>query len=62
MKTKFSIPLLPIFVVLTILKLAGVISWSWFWISAIIWMPVAFVLFMMMVGALAIVFGGAKLK
>lgn len=33
-----------LFIVFLILKLCGVITWSWWWVTAPLWGPVAFVL------------------
>lgn len=41
------------------LRLTGVIQWSWFWVLAPIWGPVAFGL--VVVITLAVAFGGAML-
>lgn len=42
------------------LKLAHLIDWSWWWVTAPIWIPIAIILFVgilsMIVGALAIYF------
>lgn len=35
-----------------ILKLIGVISWSWWWILAPIWIPFALALFFMFIGGI----------
>lgn len=32
-----------LFLIFMILKLCGVISWSWWWITAPIWIPVAII-------------------
>ena len=41
-KTSGSIGILTIlFVVFLVLKLVGVISWSWWWVTAPLWMPLA---------------------
>lgn len=35
-------PLLPVlFVVFLVLKLCGVIAWSWLWVTAPLWVPIA---------------------
>ena len=33
-----------LFIAFLILKLCNVISWSWWWVTAPLWMPVAFVI------------------
>jgi ABC-type polysaccharide/polyol phosphate export permease len=39
------------------LKLAGVIDWSWWWVTSPIWIPLAvFAVFMVILGVLALVF------
>lgn len=44
-----------LFIVFLVLKLCGVISWSWWWVCAPVWMPVALVLIMFIVGCIVIV-------
>ncbi len=36
-----------IFVVFLILKLTGLINWSWWWVTAPIWIPVGIVLILL---------------
>lgn len=45
-KTSISIHLSgsPLFIVFLVLKLTSVISWSWWWITAPIWMPIGITL------------------
>lgn len=38
-----------LFVVFLVLKLCGVIDWSWWWVTAPIWIPVAFCLLIIIV-------------
>ena len=40
-----------LFIVFLILKLTGVIAWSWWWVTSPLWIPLVFTL-----GVLAIVF------
>lgn len=42
--------LLYLTVILVVLKLAGIVDWSWIWILAPLWMPVAIVLGIAVVG------------
>lgn len=44
-----------LFLVFLILKLCGVISWSWWWVFAPLWIPIAFVLVMLLVGFIIVV-------
>jgi hypothetical protein len=37
-----------LFVVFLILKLTNVIAWSWWWVTAPIWIPVGFWLFILL--------------
>lgn len=38
---RFSFPLLSVvFVVFLVLKLCNVIAWSWWWVTAPLWMPI----------------------
>lgn len=43
-----------LFIVFLILKLCGVIGWSWWWVTAPLWIPAAFSLLVLLV-VLAIV-------
>ena len=43
-----------LFVVFLVLKLVGVIDWSWWWITAPLWIPFAVVLILWLIGALII--------
>jgi len=38
----FGPPLFLLFLVFLVLKLTGVIAWSWWWVTAPIWIPVLF--------------------
>lgn len=38
-----------VFIVFLVLKLTGNISWSWWWVAAPLWMPVAVVLGIMLI-------------
>lgn len=38
--------------ILTILKLAGVISWSWLWILAPLWIPIGLALILLIIALL----------
>ena len=43
-----------LFVVFLVLKLVGVIDWSWWWVTAPLWIPAAVVLILWLIGALVI--------
>jgi len=49
------------FIVFLILKLTGTIAWSWVWVTAPLWIPLAlficFLLFVLFIGVFAFVFG-----
>lgn len=50
-----------LFVVFLVLKLTGVIDWSWWWITAPLWIPVAFVVGIFLLFAIiAIAVGGRR--
>lgn len=51
-----SLPLVTL--ILVILKLTGVIDWSWVWVTSPIWIPIALVLFILFValGVVVILF------
>lgn len=38
-----------LFIVLLVLKLCGVINWSWWWIAAPLWVPAALILLILAV-------------
>ena len=38
-----------------VLKLCGVITWSWWWVLAPVWMPIAFLLLIAVIGIIIIV-------
>jgi len=40
---KITLPLVPLTIILIILKLSGVIHWSWLWVIAPIWIPYAII-------------------
>ena len=40
-----------LFVVFLVLKLTGVIAWSWWWVTAPLWIPVALVIAIIVVVA-----------
>jgi hypothetical protein len=44
----------PLFLIFLVLKLIGVIDWSWWWVTCPLWLPTAIVL-----GLCAVFFGGA---
>ena len=45
-----------IFVALMVLKLCGVIDWSWWWVTAPIWGPIViFIGFLVVIGIIALV-------
>lgn len=37
----------PLFLVLLILKLTGIINWSWWWVTSPLWLPMVFVIFIL---------------
>ncbi len=43
-----------LFLVFLVLKLTGVIAWSWWWVTAPLWVPFALWLLFMGIGAAAI--------
>ena len=43
-----------LFVIFLTLKLAGVIDWSWWWITSPLWIPVLFMLTVLGIGWLVI--------
>lgn len=52
-KSGASFPLLSIlFCIFVVLKLTGVIAWSWWWVTAPLWAPVLVLLWILIAGAL----------
>ena len=52
----------PLTVAFVVLKLCGVISWSWWWVFAPIWIPVAIiVLFFLILGIIGLCCGRVSL-
>lgn len=41
-----------LFIVFLVLKLTGVIAWSWWWVTAPLWIPFAIVAGVLLVGVL----------
>lgn len=41
------------FLIFLVLKLCGVIAWSWVWVSAPLWIPLAFALIALGIGVFA---------
>lgn len=44
-----------LFVVFLVLKLTGVITWSWWWVTAPLWIPFALFLVILVIGLLVTV-------
>lgn len=45
-----------LFLVFLVLKLTGVITWSWLWVTAPLWIPLAFVLSILAIAAIITAF------
>ena len=41
-----------LFLVFLVLKLVGVINWSWWWVTSPLWIPVALILMFIIIGVL----------
>lgn len=37
----------PLFLVFLILKLTGIINWSWWWVTSPLWLPLVFIIFVL---------------
>lgn len=37
----------PLFLVFLVLKLTGIINWSWWWVTAPLWLPLIFIIFIL---------------
>lgn len=51
-----------LFLVFLVLKLTGVIAWSWLWVTAPLWIPFLAIVLLLAVSGLLVVFGGGKVK
>lgn len=47
-----------LFLVFLVLKLTGVISWSWWWVTAPLWIPFGIVLAILVVGVVIAIIAG----
>ena len=45
-----TVTVLAAFVIFTVLKLTGVIAWSWWWVTCPLWAPVAVAVLLVVVG------------
>lgn len=45
-----------LFIVFLVLKLTGVITWSWWWVTAPLWGPLAFVIAVLIVVGIVVAF------
>ena len=41
-----------LFLIFLVLKLVGVITWSWWWVTSPLWIPVALILMFIIIGVL----------
>ncbi|MFR9542903.1 MAG: hypothetical protein SNH27_12705 [Rikenellaceae bacterium] len=64
MKTTNSIGLpVVVFLIFMTLKLCGIISWSWWWVTAPLWGVIPFVLiFTLIVVVVGVILKGVKIK
>lgn len=37
----------PLFLVFLVLKLTGIINWSWWWVTSPLWLPLVFIIFIL---------------
>lgn len=51
-----------LFIVFLVLKLTHLIDWSWWWITAPVWIPVAIGLVIVIVAAFAVILNARKFK
>lgn len=49
-----------LFIVFLVLKLVGVITWSWLWVFAPLWIPLAILLAVLLVGIVIVAIFGEK--
>lgn len=50
-----------LFIVFLILKLVGVITWSWLWVFAPLWIPLALGVAVLLVGLIIVAIFGKKI-
>jgi hypothetical protein len=55
MKAEVSLQTSLLFLIFLVLKLTGIISWSWWWVTAPIWIPIILVILCV---AFAVTFAG----
>lgn len=56
---KLTFPL-ALFLVFLVLKLTGVIAWSWLWVTAPLWFGIAFAIIILGVFLLGLLFAASK--
>lgn len=56
-----NLSIMPILlVVFIVMKVAGVIEWSWWWVFCPVWIPLAFILFICLIYGIVPKFRGKK--
>ena len=56
-----SLPLV-LFVVFLVLKLTDLINWSWWWVTAPLWIPTGLLVGIFSIAAIVILLSGGKVK
>ena len=56
-----SLPLV-LFVVFLVLKLTNLINWSWWWVTAPLWIPTGLLVGIFSIAAIVILLSGGKVK
>ena len=51
-----------LFITFLVLKLCGVINWSWWWITAPLWIPIALILIAVLVFLIVLLISYIKVK
>ena len=44
-----------LFILFTFLKLTGLVTWSWWWVTSPLWLPLVFILSLVILGVIALI-------
>ena len=44
-----------LFILFTFLKLTGLVTWSWWWVTSPLWLPLVFVLSLVILGVITLI-------
>ena len=51
-----------LFIVFLVLKLTETIDWSWWWVTAPLWIPIVLTFTLLLIGFIAAIFGAATIS